>query len=89
VSVAIHEELLRQGPRDAVDPTTIDEVSQRVAREVSAVPTLARIAAGAVVLLEVAKYLGGTIAVLAWLAVAVIAGGEWLRSWIKKLEERR
>jgi hypothetical protein len=88
VSVAIHEELLGQGPRVADEPAAADELSKRLVRDVSAVPTFARIAAGALVLLEAAKYFGGAIAALAWLAVAVILVGDWLRSWIEKLEER-
>jgi hypothetical protein len=89
VSLALHEELLRQGPRVADEPAAADELSKRLVRDVSAVPTFARIAAGAVVLLEVARHLGGAIGALAWLAVAAMFFAEWLRSWIQGLEERR
>ena len=88
MSVALHEELLRQGPRVADEPAAADELWKRLVREVSAVPTFARIAAGAVVLLEAARHLGDTIAVVAWLAVAAIFLAERLRSWTEKGEAR-
>ena len=89
MTVALHDELLRQGPRDAGEPETADELSKRVVHDASAAPTLAGIVAGATLLAEAAKFLDARIAAIGWLLAAVILVGERLRSWADKLEERR
>jgi hypothetical protein len=89
VTTAHHDELLRKGPRNAGEPETADEISKRVAHDVSAAPTLAGIVAGATLLAETAKFLDTHLAAIGWLLAAVILVGERLRSWADKLEERR
>jgi hypothetical protein len=86
---ALHDELLRAGPRYAGEPETADELSKRVVRDVSSAPTWTGIVAGAALLAEAGKMLDRTIAAIAWTVVLVIFVVEHLRSWIAKLEERR
>jgi hypothetical protein len=88
MSATFHDELLRQGPRDAGDPETADEISKRVVREVSGAPTLAGIVAGATFLAEAAKFLDARIAAIGWLVAALILVATRVRSWADKLEER-
>jgi hypothetical protein len=89
VTTALHDELLREGPRDAGEPETADAISKRLVHEVSAGPTFAGIVAGAALLAETAKFLDVRIAAIGWLLATVILVGERLRSRVDKLEERR
>ena len=88
MTTALHDELLRKGPRDAGEPETADEISKRVVHDVSSAPALAGIVAGATLLAEAAKFLDSRIAAIGWLLAAVILVAERLRSWINKLEDR-
>jgi len=88
MTATIHDQLLRQGPRDAGEPETADEISKRVIRDVSGEPSLAGIVAGATFLAEGAKFVDARLAAIGWLLAAVIFLGEHLRSWIDKLEDQ-
>jgi hypothetical protein len=88
VTNAFHDELLREGPRDAGEPETADEISKRAVHDVSAAPTLAGIVGGTTLIAETAKFLDARVAAIGWLLAAVILVGERLRSWIDKLGER-
>jgi hypothetical protein len=88
MNATLNDRLLEQGPRNAGQPETADEISKRVVREVSAAPTLAGIVAGATFLAEGAKFLDARLAGIGYLIAAVIFVAERVRSWSQKFEDQ-